>query len=110
MRFWCSYLSVTSLTPLFLPPTSGDESAVPVSFRLAKKVSQFSIRISTTWLLNLMSMMEATVSSFGLSRVGPKQTPKFEAVIRFLSDLEATLDKCRTKTLRISRLAIGNLN
>lgn len=54
-------------------------------------LSQFSINISTTILWNLISIMEATVSSSGRSRVGPKHTAKFPTVIKFLSLFLATL-------------------
>jgi hypothetical protein len=37
-----------------------------------------------------MSMMAATVSSSALSKVGPKQTPKFETVIMLRFALAAT--------------------
>lgn len=56
-----------------------------------KNLSHFSIKISITSLQNLMSMIEATVSSLGLKSVGPKQTPKLDAVIKFLSCLIDTL-------------------
>ena len=55
--------------------------------------SQWLIMISTTTLVNLMSMMAATVSSSARKRVGPKQTPRLETVIRFLSDLATTLQE-----------------
>ena len=54
---------------------------------------QFSIRISTTTLANLMSIMAATVSSSSRNKVGPKQTPKLPTVIMFLLALAATLSK-----------------
>ena len=57
---------------------------------LGKNRSQCSIKISTAWLQNLMSMMEATVSSRGRSRVGPKHTPRLDAVIRLISLFTAT--------------------
>ena len=41
------------------------------------------MRISTTTLANLMSIMAATVSSSARSRVGPKHTPRLDTVIRF---------------------------
>lgn len=41
-----------------------------------------SIRISTTMFWNLISMMAATVSSCGRSRVGPNTTPRLATVIR----------------------------
>lgn len=53
--------------------------------------SAFSIRISTTTLQNFISMIAATVSSSGRSRVGPKHTPKLLMVILFFSDLVAML-------------------
>ena len=56
-----------------------------------KNLSHFSIKISITSLQNLMSMIEATVSSLGLKSVGPKHTPRLEAVIKFLSCLIDTL-------------------
>jgi hypothetical protein len=73
-----------------------------------KNRSQFSIIISITSLQNLMSMIEATVSSRGRRRVGPKQTPMLEAFIRFCSCLAATLLRWRISTFRISRLARGS--
>ena len=54
---------------------------------------QFSIRISTITLANLMSIIAATVSSSSRSKVGPKQTPKLPTVIIFLSDFEATFSR-----------------
>jgi hypothetical protein len=58
-----------------------------------KNLSHFSIKISITSLQNLMSIMLATVSSRGRKSVGPKHTPKLLAVIKFVSDFEATLFK-----------------
>ena len=58
-----------------------------------KKISQFSIRFSTTSLQNLMSIIEATVSSLGRSSVGPKTTPRLAAVIKLVSCLAATRPK-----------------
>ncbi len=81
-------------------PTSGDDSSEGETG--GKNTSELSIRICMTSLQNLMSMMEATVSSLGLSKVGPKQTPILAAVIRLMSDLAATLFKWRTRTFRIS--------
>ena len=40
-----------------------------------------------------MSIIAAIVSSSGRRRVGPKHTPKLDTVIKFLSDLAATLQK-----------------
>ena len=62
-----------------------------VSGLVLSRADQFWMRISTTTLANLMSMMAATVSSSGLSRVGPKQTARLATVIRFLSHLTTTL-------------------
>ena len=73
-----------------------------------KNRSQCSIRITMTWLQNLMSMMEATVSSLGRRRVGPKHTPRLEGVIRLVSWLADTLLSCLTSTFRISLLAGGS--
>ena len=56
-----------------------------------KNRSQFSIKIEITSLQNLMSMIEATVSSRGRNKLGPKTTPKLDAVIKFLSLLSDTL-------------------
>lgn len=53
--------------------------------------SWFSIRISMTMFWNLISMMAATVSSWGRSRVGPNTTPRFATVIKFCLWLLATL-------------------
>lgn len=50
---------------------------------LLKIFSWFSIRISMTMFWNLMSMMAATVSSWGRSKVGPNTTPRLATVIRF---------------------------
>jgi hypothetical protein len=47
-----------------------------------------------------MSMMAAIVSSSGRSSVGPKQTPKFDTVIRFLSALAATLQTKNPEILK----------
>ena len=56
-----------------------------------KNLSQFSMRMAMTSLQNLMSIIEATVSSRGRRRPGPNTTPRLEAVIRFLSLFTATL-------------------
>lgn len=53
--------------------------------------SWFSIRISMTMFWNLISIMAATVSSWGRSRVGPNTTPRFATVIKFCLWLLATL-------------------
>ena len=50
-----------------------------------KNLSECSIKMATTSLQNLVSMMEATVSSRGQRRLGPKTTPRLDAVIRFCS-------------------------
>lgn len=55
-----------------------------------KIVTQLLIKTSTTTLQNLISMIAAMVSSWGLRRVGPKQTPKLPTVIRFSPQLSAT--------------------
>ena len=55
------------------------------------------MRISTTTLANLMSMMAATVSSSARSSVGPKQTPRFETVIMFRLQFAATWVKMGKK-------------
>ena len=70
-----------------------------------KKVSQFSIRFSTTSLQNLMSIIEATVSSLGRSSVGPKTTPRLAAVIKLVSCLAATRPKSfgHKTSYRVSR-------
>jgi hypothetical protein len=71
-------------------------------------------------------MIEATVSSSGLRRVGPKQTPKLLTVIKFFSDLAATLKqslshatvarsvtthfaKCFRRSFNTSKLVLGSL-
>lgn len=54
--------------------------------------SQCAMSTSTTTLQNLMSMMAAMVSSFGLRSVGPKHTPKLPTVIRFSLQRSATLE------------------
>ena len=61
------------------------------------KDSQCVIMISTTTLVNLMSMIAATVSSSALNSVGPKQTPRLETVIRFLSDFSTTLARWESR-------------
>ena len=58
-----------------------------------KNRSLLSIRIAITSLQNLMSIIVATVSSRGRKRLGPKTTPKLDAVIKFLSLLSDTLLK-----------------
>jgi hypothetical protein len=52
------------------------------------------MRISTTTLANLMSMIAATVSSSARKRVGPKQTPRFDTVIMLRFELAATWCQC----------------
>ena len=76
-----------------------------------KKISQFSIRISTTSLQNLMSIIEATVSSLGRSSVGPKTTPRLAAVIKLVSCLAATRPKIlgHKTSYRVSRLWFSKL-
>ena len=76
-----------------------------------KKVSQFSIRFSTTSLQNLMSIIEATVSSLGRSSVGPKTTPRLAAVIKLVSCLAATRPKSlgHKTGYRVSRLGLFKL-
>ena len=60
---------------------------------------QFSMRISTIILQNLMSTSAATVSSRGRNSVGPKHTPKFETVIKFRAEFPAILkDGAKTWT------------
>lgn len=54
-------------------------------------LSWCSMRISTTMFWNLISMMAATVSSCGRSRVGPKTTPRLATVIRLCWSWLATL-------------------
>lgn len=80
-------------------------------------LSWCSMRISTTMFWNLMSMMAATVSSCGRSRVGPKTTPRLATVIRFcwwwLATLwrknkgkgEPHLNKCKNITQRLNYLS-----
>lgn len=58
--------------------------------------------ISTTTLQNLMSIMAAMVSSSGRRSVGPKHTPKFDMVIKFLLDFAATLFKKQKSTSGLS--------
>lgn len=58
-----------------------------------KIVTQLLIKTSTTTLQNLMSIMAAMVSSWGLRRVGPKHTPKLPTVIKLSAQLSATLEK-----------------
>ena len=67
---------------------SAEERRLPPQLTL----SQFSISISTTTLANLMSKIPDMDSSSGLRSVGPKQTLRFETVIRFLSLWQATLE------------------
>ncbi len=47
-------------------------------------------------LQNLMSIMAAIVSSSGRINVGPKHTPRFATVIRFLLLFSDTLEKINT--------------
>lgn len=61
--------------------------------------SWFSIRISITMFWNLISMMAATVSSWGRSRVGPNTTPRFATVIKFCLWLLATLGGRKRKDI-----------
>lgn len=63
------------------------------SIQIFLTLSQFSIKISTTTLPNLMSIIAATVSSSGRNKVGPKHIPRFEIVIKFLLDSFAILQK-----------------
>ena len=76
-----------------------------------KKISQFSIRFSTTSLQNLMSIIEATVSSLGRSNVGPKTTPRLAAVIKLVSCLAATRPKSLGHKIgyRVSRIGLFKL-
>lgn len=69
-----------------------------------------------TMFWNLISMMAATVSSWGLSKVGPNTTPRFATVIKFCLWLLATLFGKRKKerqkwdgTLGTDGLAVPSL-
>lgn len=79
-----------------------------VSGLVFNKVSQWVIMISTTTLVNLMSMMAATVSSSALNKVGPKQTPRLETVMRFLSDFSTTLARWESRISSIRWLGEGS--
>ena len=76
-----------------------------------KKISQFSIRFSTTSLQNLMSIIEATVSSLGRSSVGPKTTPRLAAVIKLVSCLAATRPRIlgHKTSYKVSRFGLFKL-
>ena len=69
--------------------------------------SKYSMKCSTTMLQNLISMMEAIVSSSLRNSVGPKQTPKLVLFMRLVSLASATLIKCWIKVKRSSRLMVG---
>lgn len=66
------------------------------------------MRVFATTLEYLISIIDKTPSSGPLISVGAKQMPKFETVMRFLSEWLATLFRCSTSALSNVKFLLGN--